>query len=234
MSNVQFNLLPDIKMAHAKTLRTRNLVVSIAVLASGIALGILILLFVSVNIVQKKQMGDADKDIESLTNQIKNTPNIETALTSQNQLESLSGLHRNKHISSRIFGFLPQVVPSNVSVKRVNLDFTTNTLSIEGSTDSQVAFNTFVDTLKFTNFKIGNEEGDGKKAFTTITPSSYSLSDEGVTYALDVVFDPTLFSNNLLDGDGKPQAPVLIVPKLTTTHASSEDPANLFKEGQDN
>lgn len=234
MSSVQFNLLPDIKMAHAKTLKTRNLAISVSVIACGVAIGILLLLFVSVNIVQKKQMGDADKDIEALTQELKGIPNIDAALTSQNQLISLSGLHSSKHISSRIFTYLPQVVPANVNVSRLSLDNSQNLLTIEGSADSQVAFNTFIDTLKFTNFKVGNEEGDGSKAFTTVTPSSFALTDDGVNYTVDIAFDPKLFANNLLDSEGKPQTPQLIVPKLTTTHASSDDPANvLFNEGQE-
>lgn len=228
MSNVQFNLLPDIKMAHAKTLRTRNLAVSAAILSSGVALAILVLLFVSVNIVQKKQIGDADNDIENLTAELKQTPNIEQALTSQNQLKSLSALHSNKHISSRIFTYLPQIVPANVSITRLNLDFSTNILSIEGDTNSQPAFNRFIDTLRFTTHKLINEEGTGAKAFTKVDTISFSLTDEGVRYGLSIAFDPKLFANNILDSDSKPQAPQLIVPKLTTTHAYSDDPASLL------
>lgn len=170
MSNVQFNLLPDVKMAHVKTMRTRNLVVSISFIASAIAIGLLILLFVSVNIVQKKQMGDADKDITRLTDELKAVPNVETALTSQSQLKSLSGLHKSKHISSRVFSFLPQVVPENVSIGRMSVDFAANTWSIDGTAASQVAVNTFIDTLKFTTYKYGEQEGGGNQGVSYSYP----------------------------------------------------------------
>ena len=44
-------------------------------------------------------------------------------------------------------------------------------------------------------------------------------------------FDPNLFSNNLLNSEGQTQTPVLVVPKLTSTHAALNDPASqLFND----
>ena len=76
MASVQFNLLPDLKMNTVKANRNRSVVVKIAVIVTLISVGLVALLFASVNIVQKKQMGDADKDIARLTQQLKTITNI--------------------------------------------------------------------------------------------------------------------------------------------------------------
>ena len=230
MASVQFNLLPDLKMNTVKANRNRSVVVKIAVIVTLISVGLVALLFASVNIVQKKQMGDADKDIARLTEELKAIPNIENILTIQNQLKSLSSLHQSKHVASRIFGYLPQVTPANTTISSINLDLSTNTMTISGTAASQLAVNTFVDTLKFTKYKVG-EGGQENTAFPTVTESSFALSSQGASYSLSVSFDPNLFANNLKDDSGATQAPTLVVPKLTTTHATSGDPNDvLFEE----
>lgn len=228
MSTVQFNLLPDAKMTRVKAQRSRSLVTSVAIVVSVIAVALFAILFLSVNVYQKKQMGDADRDIVKYTAQLKSTKGIDEALTAQSQLVSLSSLHQGKRISSRIFGYLPQVTPANVKISRVNIDFAGNTLNIDGTADSQVAVNTFIDTLKFTTYKIGDK--DGGKAFPSVTESSFSIASGNVSFGLSLTFDPNLFSN-LLNSVGQSQTPVLVVPTLTTTHASLNDSASqLFNE----
>lgn len=233
MSSVQFNLLPDIKMANVKAQRTRNMVVTVALIASAAAVALFIILFFSVNVVQKKMLSDADKDITRYTAELKKTPNLSEALTIQSQLKSLSSLHQNKHMTSRIFTYLPQVTPANVKITRLDLTFDANTITIDGTAGSQVDVNTFVDTLKFTDYKVGSADSLAK-AFPSVTESSFGITDKNeITYGLTITFDPNLFANNLLDSEGRPQTPILVVPKLTSTHATSNDPANvLFNEKQ--
>ena len=229
MSNVQFNLLPDIKMTYVKAQRSKNLVISVAFIVSAVAIGLFVILFFSVNVVQKKMLGDADKDITRLTGDLKKVPFVEQALTTQNQLNSLATLHQNKHLTSRLFTYLPQVTPANVTISSLTIDYTTGSISIEGTADSQVTVNTFIDTLKFTTYKIGDQDS-GKKAFPAVTESSFGINAGNVSYGLTITYDPNLFANNLLDSEGKAQAPTLVVPKLTTTHAATGDPADsLFK-----
>jgi len=228
MANVQFNLLPDIKMTYVKAQRSKNLVVSVAFIVSAAAIALFVILFFSVNVVQKKQLSDADKDIARFTAELKAIPNVEEALTIQNQLTSLSTLHQSKHVASRIFTYLPQVTPANVTISSLTIDFSTGIINIEGTADSQVSVNTFIDTMKFTTYKLG-ETDSGKEAFPSVTESSFGINSGNVSYGLTVTYDTALFANDLLDADGKAQIPTLVVPKLTTTH--SQDPANiLFKE----
>jgi len=219
-------------MKYVQAQRSRNMVVSLAFLVSAVSLGALVVLFLSVNVVQKKMLSDADGDIEKYSKELNEIPNIDKILTIQSQLDSLPDLHQNKHITSRIFTYLPQVTPANASISRLGIDMSSNIMTIDGEADSQVTVNTFIDTLKFTTYKIGNEDS-GAKAFPTVTESSFAINDGRVNYGLTITFDPKLFANNLLDSEGRPQTPTLVVPQLTTTHASANNPSDiLFRQGE--
>ena len=230
MSNVQFNLLPDVKMTYVKAQRTKNLVITGAFIVSGIAIGLFVILFLSVNVVQKKMLGDADKDIARYTAQLQAVPDIEQALTIQNQLTSLSNLHQSKHISSRIFDYLAQITPANVTITQINLDYVANTMTLTGKADSQLSVNKFIDTLRYANYKTGSDISKDK-AFTKVTETTFSIASGDVSYGLSANFNPALFANNIVDSEGKSITPVIVVPDLTTTHANPDDPANgLFNQ----
>jgi Tfp pilus assembly protein PilN len=231
MSTVQFNLLPDVKMTYVKAQRSQKLIISISVLVSAAAIALFVVVFFSVNIVQKKMLNDANKDIVSYTKSVKDVSNIDEALTIQNQLASLSTLHQNKHIPSRIFDYLAQITPQKVSVSQITIDFVSNTISITGKADSQYSVNKFIDTLRYANYKtVGDVSKD--KAFTGVTETNFSVASGEVSYTLTASFNPILFSNNILSTDGKLVTPVIVVPDLTTTHSNPNDPANgLFNQG---
>ena len=133
MSTVQFNLLPDVKLDYAKAQASRGKTASLAFLASAIALGLLVVLVVFVDVVQKKQLNDATNQVNSATSQLQAVPNLSKVLTVQNQLQTLSTLHANKHVTSRIFGYLVQLTPSAASLGQLTLDTTTNALTISGT-----------------------------------------------------------------------------------------------------
>lgn len=220
MNKVEFNLLPDLKMGVVKAARTRKTIVGIALLASAASLAVLILLIFTVYIVQHKQLTDADGNIKIANEKLKNTSGLEQILTVQKQLQTLPGLHQNKHVNSRLFTYLPQVTPTNVSIGGLTVDMTTNIMQISGTANSQHAVNTFIDTLKFTTYITGTNS-TAKNAFPTVIETNFALSGSRVSYLLDVSFDPVLFSNNQ-------SAPVLRVPSLTTTRSVVDNPSTLF------
>lgn len=227
MSTLEFNLLPDVKMAYVKAARTRNLVLMVSALVSGVALVLLIIVFFGVDIVQKKQLSDAKKSIASYTSQLKAIPNVNKIVTVQNQLQSLVSLHQSKHISSRLFTYLPAVTPTKAHVSSIKLDFTANTMEISGTADGHQTINTFIDTLKFTTFKIGNDSST-KSAFPAVLETAFSLDNTqaSASYTISATFDQALFANA---ADG--QAPTLVVPTLTSTRSVVEDPANTLFNG---
>lgn len=225
MNRVQLNLLPDVKLDYLKAQHTRNLVVGISILVSAVALVIFLIMLTTVGVVQKKQLSDADKSIEQYSKQLQAVPNINKILTVQNQLQSLVTLHQNKHAVSRLFTYLPEVTPTNVNIGQISVDFSTNSMDISGTAASQQAINTFVDTLKFTTYKVGQEEA--KPAFPSVVESSFGIDKTGASYGLSIEFDPILFSNNL-----NGQVPQLVVPQLTTTRSLLADPSNALFNGR--
>jgi len=233
---LQFNLLPDVKQQYLKSERTKRTVITASFAAAALALFILLLMIVTVYIVNKKKLSDADKSISNYSNQLKAIPNLDKILTVQNQLQSVSTLHQNKHLVSRLYQYLPQVTPSNVCLGQANLDLTANSLLLQGTTDSLKSINTYIDTLKFTTYQLGGQETN-KNAFPGVVETSFSLNSNAVasgicngkpaiaSYGITITFDPVLFSNS--------QPVELTVPAgLSTTRSVLDDPSNPLFNGQ--
>ncbi|HSX18190.1 MAG TPA: PilN domain-containing protein [Candidatus Saccharimonadales bacterium] len=231
MSKVQLNLVPDIKMTYINAERTRKTLVSISVLVGGVAFAIFLLMIFTVDIVQKKQLSDASKNLTAATTKLKSISNLDQILTVQNQLQALTGLHQSKHAASRIFIYLPQVTPTNASIGDLKLDLAGGTLEIDGTADSQKTVNTFIDTLKFTTFTAGANTPE-RNAFPSVVETSLSFGASNVSYTLSIKFDPILFNNNVVDSNNHTVVPALKVPNLTTTRSVLEDPANGLFNGQ--
>lgn len=232
MSRVQINLIPEIKYEKVRSTRKRGLILKLAFLATIILIGIFILLLITTKIIQKKQLSDANGNIAVANSKLTAIPNINQILTIQSQLDSLPNLHSTKHITSRLANYLTIVTPANVKIGRVALDTTGNSLIIGGTTDSQHSVNVFVDTLKFTTYTVG--PAAAKPAFPSVVESSFSTGGGTSTYELKVQFDPTLFSNNLVDADGHHLIPNLHIPNLTVTRSAFDDPGNELFNGQYN
>src|SRR3989338_6856509 len=154
---VQLNLLPQTKMETVRAARNRGLIISAAFLIGAASLAIFLLTLFTVDVVQTKQLSDANKSINETTAQLKKIDNLDKILTIQNQLTTLSGLHQDKHVLSRLFGYLQQVTPSNIHIGRLVVDFKTDIMNIDGTADTPHSVNTFIDTLKFTNFTTSSQ-----------------------------------------------------------------------------
>jgi Tfp pilus assembly protein PilN len=132
-------------------------------------------------------------------------------LTIQNQLSALPSLHQTKHVTSRLFDYLPQVTPNNVFIGKLSIDTTANTISITGTADTVESVNKFVDTLKFTQFATKDDADTKSKAFTTVVLSKVDRNERGASYTIDASYDTTLFDAT--------KTVALIVPKETTTRS---------------
>lgn len=223
MSGVQFNLLPDVKLEYVKTERSRRTVTTLAILCSAIALGILILMLFTVEVVQKKQLNDASKAVTTANKQLAKVPGLAKVLTVQNQLTALTTLHQSKHISSRFMTYLPEIAPANITINQASIDLAQNTMTISGTGSDQLAVNTFVDTLKFAQFK-ANPQDSNHTAFTSVVESAFGLSTAGATYTITANVDPALFANT-----GK--TPIIILNNQVTTRSVLDDPSNQLFSG---
>lgn len=226
---IELNLLPDVKMEYIKAQRTRRLMFSISVIATVAAVVILGLLL-GVNGLQKKHLNDLSSDIASESSKLKSQKNIAKVLTVQNQLESLTSLHSGKPAASNLFTFLNQVTPNQISISKINIDFTQQTATISGGTNALSSVNQYIDTLKYTTYGAKDEDGNivTGKAFNNVVMSSYSVSSttkdtsKAATFAINLAYDKTIFD---ITKEVK-----LKVPSSTSTRALTENPTALFQE----
>lgn len=209
---VQFNLLPDVKLEYVKTQRTKRLLMLISVIVSIVSLTILLLSFVSVDVVQKKSLHDLNGDITKYSSSLKSVKDLDKILTVQNQLSTLTGLHDQKPVTSRLFGYLTQVTPAKANLSQLTIDFTAHTLSIGGSAPSLDVVSTYTDTLKATTYQL--EGSDAKThAFSKVVLSNFGRNDSGATFNINFSFDEAIFNTK--------DKVTLLVPQTTAVDQSS-------------
>lgn len=229
MANVQFNLLPPSKYQAMSNEAREAQIVRKAIMAALACAALFVLLLAYTEGVQKAQISSSKSAVDSKSSKLEKVSNISTIITVQNQLAAASSLHSSQHDTSRIFNYLSKITPPTASVNNLSLDTKTNLLKIDGSADSATTVNALVDTLKYTQYKVG--ASDAKAAFSSVVETNFAISQVGVTYSITANFDPTLFANDLTDANGKAIAPQLIVPNSTTTRGGN-DPGSLFGGGR--
>ncbi len=222
---IQLNLLPDVKLFYMKAQRQRRLVMSACVLVTGGAV-VLLLLLLSVNGLQKKHISDLTKDISKENSQLENKPDIDKVLTVQNQLQSLTELHDQKPAAARVFEYLNQVTPASVSITTLSVDFTQDTATITGTSDSLSNVNKYVDTLKYITYTT-DDSTKPLPAFNNVVLSSFGLNtgakdaSQAASFTITLSYDKTIFDNT--------QKVKLTVPSATTTRSQVTQPSDLFK-----
>lgn len=219
---IQFNLLPDVKLEYIRANRLKRLMISISILVAAACFAVAVLLFLAVNIVQKGHMGDLNTNIKTAAAKVKQTPDIDKIITVQNQLQSLSGLHSSKPAATRLFGYLSQVTPTNVTISNVSVDFNLNTFTLTGQATDLFAVNTFVDTLKFTAYTLKSDPANPKNAFSQVVLGGFAKSDKDASYQVTFNYDPAIFDNQ--------NDVILTVPKTITTRVGSDKPIALFQQ----
>ena len=223
---IQFNLLPDVKQQYIKARRQKHTVIVVSLMTAATSLFIFVMLFLTVHLFQKQTMKNLESDIAASSTNLKGVKDLDKILTIQNQLKSLPDLHDNKPVTSRLFTYLTQLTPAQVSIAEVDLDFNEKTMSISGTADSLSTVNKFVDTLKFSTYAAtpsGDESSNSSegKPFSNIVLSSFSKSETRTTYEISFVFDEAIFAsqNNI----------ALTVPKIISTRSETEKPTELFQ-----
>jgi hypothetical protein len=157
---IQFNLLPDVKQEYVKARRMKRLVMLASLAVSGAAIFLLLLMITTVDVVQKKSLHDLNNDIAKYSKQLKSTPDLDKILTVQNQLNTLTGLHDKKVVTSRVFRYIAQVTPGQTSISKLTVNFSnaansTNaagTFDIQGEAPTLDAVNAFTEELKSTTY----------------------------------------------------------------------------------
>jgi hypothetical protein len=209
---VQFNLLPAVKLEFVKARRIKRMLTLVSIVVSAAALTVLLLAFISVNVVQKKSLRDLNKDVSKYSNDLKNTKDLDKILTVQNQLGTLTTLHDQKAVASRLFGYITQVTPSQASLNSLNVDFVQHTITLGGAAPSLDIVSTYTDTLKATTYKVGSD-GSPTKAFSGVVLTSFGRDAKNATFTISTSFDPNIFDSS--------KAVALSVPTGATTSQAS-------------
>ncbi len=214
---IQFNLLPDIKLEYIKARRTKRSVILVSVAAAAATLGIFIMLFITVNVLQKQHLKNLTEDVGKYSRELKEVKGLDRILTVQNQLNKLSELHQGKALLSRLKAYITQVTPAQVSYSEIELDVEQSTLRFEGSADSLKTINQFVDTLKFTKYSTSNNPTEELNAFSEVVLTDFDTDKEaGFTYEINLKFDSAIF--------GTGAEVKLSVPNIITTRSAIERP----------
>jgi Tfp pilus assembly protein PilN len=227
---LQFNLLPDLKQDYIKANRAKRLVITATFLVAGCSIAIAIVLSTIVYGTQKSHIKNLDDDIKENVTKLQSTPDLNKVLTIQNQLNSLSGLHDQKPVSSRLIGYLTQLVPASCSIDKVSIDYNASTVTFTGATAVLANANKFVDTLKFTKFNSDKaaEGAETTAAFNNVVLSAFSINsgtqdpDKRVDFTVTANFDKSIFDIT--------QSVSLEVPKIVSTRSETEKPTKLFQD----
>lgn len=215
---IQFNLLPNVKLEYIQAQQNKRRFISLAAMVGGVSLIVFVLLFVVVNVLQRQHIKNLTNDIQRDSAKLEAIPEIDKILTIQNQLASLPELHNKKAVTTRLTEYLKQVVPVNASVAKLDVDFVNNAMTFNGAADSLGTINKFVDTLKFTDYKIGDQQ---QKAFSEVVLASFGRDDKGASFQIKLKYDPIIFDSS--------QDVKLVVPNIITTRSETEKPTDLFQ-----
>lgn len=251
--NIQLNLLPDVKQQFIKTRRTRRLITIIALLTSSVAVAVTAMLFVTTNVWQARTINNVTEDIEDGLSELQAVPELSKILTVQEQLEGLDEVHNNKTAANRLYDYLPQILPQGVIVSELNVDFENQVVEIEGYVDNVQAassatgsleiVNKFVDTLKFTDYVVYEEnpefdptapelveqfinQQDPLRAFSEVVLSGANKEEEETKFTVNAKFDPRIFETTI--DNIRTNKVRLVVPQIITTRSETEQPGVLF------
>lgn len=196
---MQINLLPDVKRDYLRSQQTKHMVLVSAVLASAVAVGLLVLLFAYVQLIQPQHRRNVQADIDSGLNELKKQPDAVEIVTVQGALEQLPKLQDQKQLSSRLFSYLNSFTPREVGYSQVNLDLKTNQLTVTGSATSYEQANVLANNLKSASFSYTqNDAQKSLKPFSAVVFQSLSRSqgtnNKPVSFQLSFKLNPILFN----------------------------------------
>lgn len=223
---IQFNLLPDVKIEYIRAQRLKRAVVLVSTVVSIVSVVFLIMTFVGVVFVQTSHLSNLDRDIKAGIKEIQETGDINKVLTIQNQLKSLTKLHADKPVVTRLLGYIEQITPATARISDFKIDYENNKIEISGDADSIVEVNRYVDTLKFTMYIIDGDTKNQTNAFSSVVLGSFSVSPDRTSYTITSDYDPKIFDVE--------EEVVLVVPdSKITTRSETEKPGPLFVPNPD-
>ncbi len=227
---IELNLLPDVKKEFIKAQRTRNSVISGAILVCIVAVGVIAMLATTVYGAQKVLKDNLSKEIVSNHKKVEEKQEINKYLAIQSQLKYLDEGASQRSVYGRLLEYLPQLNPAppfNITLYEVKLTKEVTTINMTGVASSFEAVNNFKNTLERATFVYTNSNKETVEVpmFTSVTSAAPTLATtDGQVKAL---FDFTItFAPEAFDPASKD--PKISVPKLVTSDGDQNAPKELF------
>jgi hypothetical protein len=224
---IQFNLLPDIKKEYINAKKSKALIIGVSALTSAGSIGLIILLFLYVFVVQQLQTSMVTTDIKKKSDTLNGIQDLSKYLTIQSQLASLPSLHDQKGAYMRLFSFLPLLNPgdpNNIKLSNLQLLASDKTIVFTGTTATFQGLNIFADSLR--NAEVSYKEPGAttvkkdKMFDSTYVQSSVLSRVSGglvVSFSIRTVYRDYVFDIRNSDVNAS-------VPNIKTTQSITESP----------
>lgn len=214
---IQLNLLPDIKKELLKAQRLRNLTVSVCIIATIGAGGVLVLLGGTLGgqAIQKNMLSNRIRDNFNAILDEKENNNLDNYLTIQNQLIHLDAIRERQVVYSRVFDFLAQInpaPPNNIQLSSLQIGGqmggggNPNTMTITGTTASFATLDNFRNVLITARMRYSTDSDSDvqrENLFTSVLVSEASLSqghnddESAVNFTIVIDFNPMALNVNV-------------------------------------
>ncbi len=205
---IQINLVPDIKQAMLRAQRMRNVTISLSILAGLIAGGTVVLMGAILG-TQAVAESITAKRIDDEFKTLRDTKDINNALTIQNQLDKIGSLNSSRTVNSRLLDVLAAInpaAPNDVKLSKVTLDPSQSRLTLEGSAEAGYsaaeAFRKTILNATVTGTQNQSPFNEPLTGEVELQNTSYGQDASGkkvVRFALAFTYPKGLFDNTLSD-----------------------------------
>lgn len=231
---IEINLVPDVKQELIHAQRVRLSVISLAIVASIVAVGALALLG-GIYGVESFRSHLLDNSIRDNSKKLSRVSDIDKTLTIQNQLAQIGPIHDSSHVTSRIFGVLvpisAQNTPNQIQYTNVTVDVAASTVTVQAQTPQYGGLDAFRKTLAATKFKYSSDGSDEQSvplaSDISVTQQTLGQSSEGtpaVTFTLTFTYPTELLSPTSKNAQ-------IVTPSATNATDSYQGiPTSLFTE----
>lgn len=180
---IQINLIPDIKRDYLRARRTRDIAVSVSMIAGLASIGVVGLLLLVLGTQTGREVL-ADRSIDSEYEQLSSVEDLSDMVTIDNQLSLISGQHATKSMHSRMFSILEAINPAdpnNVSFSDVTVNPAETVIVMEGSArGGYPAVETLAKTIENTVIESTTDQGESSD-----TPLASDIIIGETTYGRD-------------------------------------------------
>lgn len=207
---VELNLIPDVKREFLRAKQQQAVVVTISILSGMAAVALVIVLGLIIG-TQAVINVHYDQSIKDNYAKLQQVSGLSSLLTIQQQLGQLPQQNSGRLIDSRIFDILSAVnppAPNHVSFTTIQIDPSTDTISLEGSAvGGYAAADTLKKTILNSYFEYHGPNGDQKEPITSdvsILSTQFTQNASGqnvLEFSMQFTYVSDLFANGIGDAN---------------------------------